>query len=169
MKKIFKIIIYCSLMIACSVQGNNIQDRIDDIYESDNLIEHEEVLKLQDDKEINIIFIKATDTSNKEYLYCIDELKGNRKGNYKYSCSSSRLTPELGFQSLDESGELVGYDNNYYIGILYKSVNQIMYKGENIEFQRKEVELNGKDIIMTIWLMKYDYNQEIDINEFNIK
>lgn len=169
MKKFALIIICCFLVGACSGQSHNIQDRIDDIYESDNLVEHEEILNFQDNNEIEVIFIKATDTSNKEYLYCIDELKGNGNGNYKYSCASSRLTPELGFESLDESGKLVGYDSNYYIGIMYKSVNQILYEGKDIEFQTKEVKLNGEEIVMTIWLMKYDYNQEIDNRKFDIK
>lgn len=63
-------------------------------------------------------------------------------------------------------GEDYGYDKSYFIGIAYRKMTDVYYKGESIDFQTVDVTLNQNDISLTIWTMPFKNETDINISDF---
>lgn len=80
--------------------------------------------------------------------------------------TASLLSIEEGMTYNIYDGEDFGYDKSYFVAIIYRKMSDVYYKGESIDFKTVDVQLNGEDITLTIWLMPFSNGDEISISDF---
>lgn len=66
-------------------------------------------------------------------------------------------------------GEDYGYDKSYFIGIAYRKMSDVYYKGESIHFETVDVSLNKENITLTIWLMPFENGSNISLSDFEYR
>ena len=59
-----------------------------------------------------------------------------------------------------------GYDRSYFVAMVIGKTSAVYYKGESIDFKTVDVQLNDKDITLTVWLMPFSNGDEISLSDF---
>lgn len=170
MKKIVLIFIMMILLAGCisGVNRQRIDEMKDDLIENKEFITYSEVFQYADKDIIKGYVIKGMTSNGIEDLYLLNGVKGIGKGALKegmYYCGPiSPQIDKLYYSSYE--GEYYGYDNSYYIGILFEKVSSVLYMDKELDIQNKEIELNGEKVGLTMWLMKYPNGDEINADDF---
>lgn len=168
MKKILIMFVMLVLLVGCS------QDEFSSF--KDNYIEEQGITDVKDitvygDKPyIEGVIFKGVIDGNKENLYFCEGLPGQGEGafpNGEYTASLLSIDEGMTYNIYD--GEDYGYDKSYFVAIVYQKLSTVNYKGESIDFKTVDVQLNGKDITLTIWLMPYDNGNEISLSDFEYR
>lgn len=170
MKKIIMVSIMVVLLVGCisGVNRQRIDEMKDDLIEDKEFITYSEVFQYADKDIIKGYVIKGMTSNGKEDLYLLNGAKGIGKGVFEegmYYCGP--ISPQIDKLYYSEyEGEYYGYDNSYYIGLLFEKVSSVSYKDKELDIQNKEIELNGEKVGLTMWLMKYPNGDEINTDDF---
>lgn len=135
--------------------------------EEQGITDIEEIATYKDESYIeNVIFKGKVD--GQENLYYYEGLPGSQnEGIYANGAyTGTVLHPEEGMTYDIHKGEDYGYDKSYFIGIAYRKMTDVYYKGESIDFQTVDVTLNQNDISLTIWTMPFKNETDINISDF---
>lgn len=170
MKKVVIFLMMLILLVGC-ISGVNrqlIDEMKGDMIENKELITYDEVFQYADKDIIKGYVIKGMTSNGNEDLYILNGAKGIGKGAFedgRYYCGPvSPMIDQLYYLTVE--GEYLGYDNSYYIGILFEKVSSVSYKDKELDIQNKEIELNGEKVGLTMWLMKYPNGDEINVDDF---
>lgn len=170
MKKIIIIFIIMASLVGCGFGTHKqlIDEMKNDMIESYNLVDYEDIFRYADKDIIKGYIIKGVNENGVENLYLLNGVKGIGKGSFDkglyYSGPISPKEENLDFRV--EEGEFYGHENSYFIGVLFEKVSSVSYKDRELDIQNKEIELNGEKVGLTMWLMKFPNGDEISTDDF---
>lgn len=170
MKRILAFILMTILLVGCS--KDNFNYYMDGYIEEQGITNIEEIMVYEDKPNIKLVIFKGTLDGTKENLYYCEGLPGSGKGEGIFSngsYTSTLLALEEGMTYNVHNGEDYGYDKSYFMGIAYRKMTDVYWKGESIDFKSVKVSLNNKEITLTVWIMPFSNGEDISISDFEYK
>ena len=168
MKKILIMFLMLVLLVGC--KKDEFSSFKDDYIREQSITDIEDITSYGDKPYIECVIFKGLFNGIEEELYFCEGLPGKGDGifsNGEYGAGP--LSIEEGMRYRVYEGEDYGYDRSYFVAIIYRKMSDVYYKGESIDFKTVDVQLNGEDITLTVWLMPYDNGDEISISDFEYK
>lgn len=170
MKKFVLIILCLILLSSCTIYRQSSNEQIQSLCDTFNLIDYDELFTLQDSHFLKAYFIKGVNELHEENLYCTVKIEGTENSELRNGLYEERqLTPDLRYEDIEFDRKYFGSESSYYIGIIYQPINKVSYDGEQLKIQSKEISLNEKKTVISIWMLKYSNDQKIDIDLFEIE
>lgn len=168
MKKILVMFIMLVLLVGC--RKDEFSSFKDNYIEEQGITNIEDITLYGDKPYIEGVIFKGTIDDTEENLYFCEGLPGKGDGifsNGEYTASLLSIEEGMIYNIYD--GEDYGYDRSYFVAIAYRKMSAVYCRGESIDFKTVDVQLNGEDITLTVWLMPYDNGDEISISDFEYK
>lgn len=168
MKKILIMFVMLVLLVGC--RKDEFSSFKDNYIEEQGITNIEDITVYGDKPYIEGVIFKGVIDGNEENLYFCEGLPGKGEGSFpngEYTANLLSIKEGMIYNIYD--GEDYGYDKSYFVAIVYQKLSAVYYKGESIDYKTVDVQLNGKDIILTVWLMLYDNEDEISISDFEYK
>lgn len=172
MRKIILIALSAIILVGCGLgtKKQMIDEMKDGILENLEVVDYEEEISYSDEDVLKGYILKGKNSLGEENLYIVDGLKGTGNGIFKTGkYHGQQLFPEEKFYYQIHSTKDCGQEYNYFIGIIYDELSTVFYKDDELEIQSKQINLQGEEINLNFWLMKYLENEEIDLNEFSYR
>ena len=165
MKKIIVMFIMLVLLVGC--KKDEFCSFKDDYIREQGITDIVDITSYGDKPYIEGVIFKGIIDGNEENLYFCEGLSGKGDGilsNGEYTASLLSIEEGMTYNIYD--GEDLGYDRSYFVAIIYRKMSDVYYKGESIDFKTVDVQLNGEDITLTVWLMPFSNGDEINISDF---
>lgn len=165
MKKIIVIFIMLVLLVGC--KKDEFSSFKDDYIREQGITDIVDITSYGDKPYIEGVIFKGIIDGTEENLYFCEGLPGKGDGiflNGEYGAGPFTVEMETRYRVYD--GEDLGYDKSYFVAMVYRKMSDVYYKGESIDFKTVDVQLNGENITLTVWLMPFSNGEDIDISDF---
>lgn len=165
MKKIIVMFIMLVLLVGC--KKDEFSSFKDDYIREQGITDIVDITSYGDKPYIEGVIFKGTIDGNEENLYFCEGLPSKGDGilsNGEYT--ASLLSIEEGMTYNIYNCYKITFVISKIFSIIYRKMSDVYYKGESIDFKTVDVQLNGEDITLTIWLMPFSNGDEISISDF---
>ncbi len=165
MRKILIMFIMLVLLVGC--KKDEFSSFKDNYIEEHGITDIEEITSYGDKPYIEDIIFKGLFHGTEEELYFCEGLPGKGDGifsNGEYGAGPLSIEEGMRYRVYD--GKDFGYDRSYFVAMVYRKMSVVYYKGESIDFKTVDVQLNDKDITLTVWLMPFSNGDEISLSDF---
>lgn len=165
MKKILIMFVLLILLVGCS--KDQFVEFKDEYIKEQGIIKVEDIIAYNEKPNIEGIIFKGINNDNEENIYFCEGLPGKNDGifsNGEYTASVLDVEERAAYHFYN--GDDLGYDKSYFVGITFFKMTNLYYKGNSVDFQTKDIILNGENISLSVWLMPYSNDEDLSISDF---
>lgn len=164
MKKVLSFFALLVLLVGCS--KDQFVEFKDEYIQEQGITKVEDIITYNEKPFVEGLIFKGI-INDDENIYFCEGVPGKNDGifsNGEYTASLLDFDEQITYHFYD--GDDLGYDKSYFVGIAFFKMTDLYYKGNRIDFQTKDIDLNDEKISLSVWLMPYSNGEEITISDF---
>lgn len=164
MKKVLSFFALLVLLVGCS--KDQFVEFKDEYIQEQGITKVEDIITYNEKPFVEGLIFKGI-INDDENIYFCEGVPGKNDGifsNGEYTASLLDFDEQITYHFYD--GDDLGYDKSYFVGIAFFKMTDLYYKGNRIDFQTKDIDLNDEKTSLSVWLMPYSNGEEITISDF---